>query len=300
MLGASRNPFMKKTDAPTTVPLLLVLALAVGALLHAQLLQPNAEGLSFGLVVANVSDVAAHQKFWIDAFDAKPITVGQLEGVTIPGVVILLRPQRATGPHEGTTINHMGLKVQKLSDAMARWDKGGYKYDPPRIGREKTPQTYVTGPEGFRMEIVEDPALPVWAMGHHLHYWMADGEAVKAWYVGILHLEPTYRGPYPAADVPGMNFTFAPLGSQKVAGVPTRGRLIDAVGLEVADLRAYCARLEAAGVKFDVPYGRDPELGLFSATLTDPWGATIRLTEGLSKIAGVVPFKYTDPFLERR
>jgi hypothetical protein len=267
---------------------------------HGQLLQPNAAGLSFGLVLTNVTDVPAHVRFWVDSFDAKPIKVGRLEGVNIPGVVILFRQQPATGPHEGTTINHMGLKVQRLSEAMARWDKGGYKYDPPRVGREKTPQTYVTGPEGFRMEIVEDPTLPVWAMGHHLHYWMADGEAVKTWYVATLHLEPTYRGPYPAADVPGMNFTFAPLGSQKGPGVPTRGRLIGEVGLEVVGLQAYCAALAAAGVKFDVPYGRDPELGLFNATLTDPWGATIRLTEGLSSLVGVAPFKYVDPFLERK
>jgi catechol 2,3-dioxygenase-like lactoylglutathione lyase family enzyme len=214
--------------------------------------------------------------------------------------VILFRLQMSTGPHEGTTINHMGLKVQKLSDVMARWDTGGYKYDPPRIGREKTPQTYVTGPDGFRMEIVEDPTLPVPVMGHHLHYWMEDPEAVKKWYVGTLRLEPTYRGPYPAGDVPGMNFTFAPLGRQTGPGVPTKGRLMDEVGLDVTNLKAYCARLQAAGVKFDVPYGKDSELGLFSATLTDPWGATIRLTEGLSKIAGVASFKYTDPFLERR
>jgi hypothetical protein len=58
---------MKKTDVSARVPLLvLMLVLAVRAPLHAQLLQPNAEGLSFGLVLANVSDVAAHQKFWVD------------------------------------------------------------------------------------------------------------------------------------------------------------------------------------------------------------------------------------------
>jgi catechol 2,3-dioxygenase-like lactoylglutathione lyase family enzyme len=281
---------------------LLVLTLTVAALapLHAQLLQPNAEGLSMGLILVNVSDVAAHRKFWVDEFDAKPIKVGQLDGVTVPGFVVLFRLQKATGPHEGTTINHMGLKLLKLSDYTARFDKGGYKYDPPRVGREDTPQTYVTGPDGFRIELVEDPRLPVPVIGHHLHYWMEDPEAVKKWYVTTLHLEPTYRGPYPAGDVPGMNYTFAPLGGQKGPGVPTKGRLMDSVGLDVADLKAYCAKLQAAGVKFDVPYGKDPELGLFSATLTDPWGATIRLTEGLNKIAGVATYKYTDAFLERR
>jgi hypothetical protein len=50
-------------------------------------------------------------------------------------------------------------------------------------------------------------------------------------------------------------------------------------------------------VKFDVPYGRDSELGIPSATLTDPWGTTIRLTEGLSKVAGVTPYTYIDGFV---
>ena len=48
---------------------------------------------------------------------------------------------------------------------------------------------------------------------------------------------------------------------------------------------------------FDVPYGRDPELGVMSATLTDPWGVTIRLTEGLNKIAGVTSYSYVDGYV---
>ena len=84
---------MTKTNVSATVSLLvLTIVLAVRAPLHAQLLRPNAEGLSFGLVLANVSDVAAHKRFWVDAFDARLIKVGQLEGATIPGFVILFRP----------------------------------------------------------------------------------------------------------------------------------------------------------------------------------------------------------------
>ena len=277
--------------------LVVALLIAVCSIAEAQLLPANDQGLSMGLVLLNVSDVQAHKKFWIDEFDAKPVKVGELEGVTIPGVVMLFRLQPRTGPGEGETINHMGLKLLKLSDYTARFDKGGYKYDPPRIGRENTPQTYVTGPDTFRMELVEDPKLPAPAMAHHLHYFLEDQPAVKKWYVETLHLTPTMRGPYPSGDVPGMNLTFAPLGGQKGAGVPTKGRLMDQIGFEVANLKAYCAKLQAAGVKFDVPYGRDPELGIPSATLSDPWGVSIRLTEGLAKSAGVTPYKYTDGFV---
>ncbi len=250
-----------------------------------------------GHVLLNVSDVAAHRRFWTSQFDARPVTVGRLDGVAIPGAVILFRLQPSTGPSEGTTINHLGLKLNKLAEFTARFDKAGLKYDPPRIGRESTPQTYVTGPDGFRMELVEDPRIPAPVVSHHLHYWMEHPADVKKWYVQKLLLAPTLRGPYESGDVPGMNLTFAPLGSQKVPGVPMKGRLMDSIGFDAANLRAYLDKIGANGVKLDVPYARDAELGLMTATLTDPWGVPIRLTEGLDKVAGVTSFSYIDGYV---
>jgi catechol 2,3-dioxygenase-like lactoylglutathione lyase family enzyme len=276
------------------------IAVALAGQLGAQLLPPGEAPLTMGHVLLNVTDVAAHLRFWTVQFGAKPVRVGKLDGVVIPGTVILLRAQPAAGPHEGTTINHLGLKLRKLSDFTARFDQAGYKYDPPRIGRESTPQTYVTGPDGFRMELVEDPRLPTPVISHHLHYWMEQPLEVKRWYVQRLLLKPTMRGPYESGDVPGMNLTFAPLGSQKGPGVPMRGRLIDEIGFDVIRLGEYAAKLAATGMKFDIPYGKDGELGLMSATLTDPWGVPIRLTEGLSKVAGVAPFSYVDGYVVSR
>jgi hypothetical protein len=191
----------------------------------------------------------------------------------------------------------MGLKLNKLAAFTERFDKAGFKYDPPRIGREGTPQTYVTGPDGFRMELVEDPRIPAPVVSHHLHYWLEQPEMVKSWYVQKLLLKPTMRGPYHSGDLPGMNLTLAPLGSQKVPGVPTKGRLMDSIGFDVVNLKGYVDKISANGVTFDVALGRDAELGLLSATITDPWGATIRLTEGLSKIAGLASYTYIDGFV---
>jgi catechol 2,3-dioxygenase-like lactoylglutathione lyase family enzyme len=285
---------------PCLVTLAAAAVFAVPRALDAQLFEAPGSGMTMGHVLLNVSDVAAHREFWTTQFDAKPLTVGKLQGVTVPGVVILFRVQPRTGPSEGTTINHMGLKLNKLSDFTARFDKAGYRYDPPRIGREKTPQTYVTGPDTFRMELVEDPRIPAPVVSHHLHYWLEQPLEVKKFYVQKLLLQPTMRGPYESADVPGMNLTLSPLGSQKVAGVPTKGRLMDSIGFDVPNLKAYVDSIAANGVTFDVPYGRDAELGLMSATLTDPWGARIQLTEGLKKIAGVTPFTYVDGYVVAR
>ena len=286
----------------TRVPAACLLALATAVFartqsLGAQLFPPGDAAMTMGHVLLNVSDVAAHREFWTKQFDAKPVIVGKLDGVTVPGVVILFRLQRPTGPSEGTTINHLGLKVNNLADFTARFDKAGFKYDPPRVGREKTPQTYVTGPDTFRMELVEDSRIPAPVVSHHLHYWLEQPLEVKKFYVQKLLLKPTMRGPYESADVPGMNLTLSPLGTQKGPGVPTKGRLMDRVGFDVTHLKSYVDGLASNGLKFDVPYGRDAELGLMAATLTDPWGATIQLTEGLNKAAGVTPYSYVDGYV---
>jgi hypothetical protein len=131
------------------------------------------------------------------------------------------------------------------------------------------------------MELVEDPKLTSPVVSHHLHYFLAEPMPVKEWYVKNMLAAPTMRGPYESVDVPGMNFTFAPNQSKTV---PTKGRLLDHIGLEVKNLEAYCKRLEAAGVKFDAPYRQVPNLGIAVAFLTDPWGAYIELTEGLDKL----------------
>jgi hypothetical protein len=289
---------MRNALARTTLVLLCSAMLL--SRVEAQLFPPGEEGFTMGHVLLNVTDVSLHKNFWTTQFDARPVRVGKLDGVTVPGIVILFRTQRPTGPSEGTTINHLGLKLQKLADFTARFDSAGLKYDLPRIGRENTPQTYVNGPDGFRMELVEDPRIPAPAVSHHLHYWLEHPLDVKKWYVQKLMLRATMRGPYESGDLPGMNLTLAPLGSQKVPGVPTKGRLMDSIGFDVANLQAYTAKLQANGVTFDVAFGHDAELGLMSATLTDPWGATIRLTEGLHKIAGVTPYSYTDGYVVTR
>ena len=189
--------------------------------------------MTMGHVLLNVSDVAAHREFWTTQFDAKPVTVGSWKGSRSRAWSFFSAFSRAPVRAKGTTINHMGLKLNKLSDFTARFDKAGLKYDPPRIGRETTPQTYVTGPDTFRMELVEDPRIPAPVVSHHLHYWLEQPLDVKKWYVQKLLLKPTMRGPYESGDVPGMNLTFAPLGSQKVPGVPMKGRLMDSIGFDV-------------------------------------------------------------------
>jgi hypothetical protein len=65
-----------------------------------------------------------------------------------------------------------------------------------------------------------------------------------------------------------------------VAEGPTKGRVLDHIGFDVKDLKAFIAKLEAAGVKLDADGGyrvNDVDVGI--AFITDPWGTRIELNE---------------------
>jgi extradiol dioxygenase family protein len=264
--------------------LLLTVSLSLMLLLPAaaQMLPPNEVGMTMGHVHLNVRDVAVHKKFWVEQIGAKPVRLGTIEGVQIPGLLIFLRQREPSGTVAGSVINHLGLKVLRLDDLIARFEAAGTPVEKPRIGRENTPQTYVIGPDEFRMELVEDPSLPAPVVSHHLHYFLEDPVAVKQWYVEKLLLKPTMRGPYESGEAPGMSLTFAPNRLGPTTG--TKGRVLDHIGFEVKNLEAFCRRLEQSGVTFDAPYRKNAELGIATAFLTDPWGAYIELTEGLDQV----------------
>src|SRR5947208_678833 len=104
---------------------------------------------------------------------------------------------------------------------------------------------------------------------------------LRDWYVDTFSLVPRKRGTIvTTADAPGMNLSFA---TSKNANVGTKGRTIDHIGFEVKNLEAFCKKLEARGVKFDVPFRNVPAIGLNIAYITDPSGVYIELTEGYDK-----------------
>ena len=63
----------------------------------AQLAPPNDAGIRIGHVHLNVRNVAAHRKFWVEQIGAKAVRIGAVEGVEIPGLLILFRQQEPSG-----------------------------------------------------------------------------------------------------------------------------------------------------------------------------------------------------------
>ena len=242
-----------------------------------------------------VKDVEANKRFWI-TLGGKSLKIDGTEVIKFPGVLVFLTAGNSSGGTEGSVVNHVAFRVPRLSAVEA----AGLRVEPvagfPGVASTRTP-------EGERIELFEDAAqnltftqdsgfndavaqrhnrpVGVPIAFHHIHVYVAESEIakVKAWYVRMFGGVPGKRSQYDAVDLPGMNLNISvPRGD--AGSAPTRGRMLDHIGLEIAGLNAFCSKLASQGVKFDVPYSKTAA-GFATATLTDPWGTTIELTEGL-------------------
>jgi predicted enzyme related to lactoylglutathione lyase len=55
--------------------------------------------------------------------------------------------------------------------------------------------------------------------------------------------------------------------------------VLDHIGFDVRNLEAFTKKLEAAGIKLDRPYTKNPQTGGALAFIYDPWGTYIELNE---------------------
>ncbi len=264
-----------------------IFVLVCGTVAHAQVADTGSVGVAMGHVHFAAQDVEAAKNFWI-AVGGKPINkVGANEVVKFPGVLIFIR--KATEPTAGTVgsvINHIGFLVPDIPAARAKWQSAGLIMEPPNPQNPK--QIYLHSPDNLvRVEVLEDAMQAVPIKFHHVHFFVANSgsddsvKAIQAWYAKTFGAKPGKRGQFEAADLPGVNLTFA---KSDTPTVVTKGRELDHIGFEIKDLKAFCKNAEAAGIKFDMPYTQRPELGLALAFITDPWGTSIELNEGLDKL----------------
>ena len=243
----------------------------------AQLSAPNEAGVSMGHLHLNVRDLDASKKFWM-ALGAKPLKLGETDVMKFPDVLILLRQAEPSGGSVGSIVNHMGFRVPNVQASIVKWKAAGFQMETS----QRLDQVYIIGPDDLRIEILENPSLAVPMGTPHVHFYAAEAPVLEmqAWYGKMFGAKPAKKGNNEGADIPGVSLTFSP---SPTPTVPTKGRVLDHIGFEIKNLEAFCQKLEANGVKFDRPYSKVPS-GNFIAFLTDPWGTTIELTEGLNKL----------------
>jgi catechol 2,3-dioxygenase-like lactoylglutathione lyase family enzyme len=249
------------------------------AALFGQTAAPNSAGVSIGHIHLMVNDPDAQKKIWVDVVGAEVTHAGSLELLKLPGVFIIAGKARTpvTEGSDGSTVNHIGFLVKNYAAMKAKLTAAGLQFS---ADNEKNKQVTAIFPEKIRVEFTEDASIPGAIQFHHIHIATTDPEATQAWYVKMFGGDAGKRGNFLAAKFPG-----GEVDAMKAAeaAAPSKGRSLDHIGFEVKNLQEFCKKLEADGIKFELPYREMPQLGgLKIAFLTDPIGTRIELTEGLS------------------
>lgn len=239
--------------------------------------------------------MAAARKFWVDTLGGSTAKVGAgTQVVRFPNVLVFIDERPPAGGTKGTTINHIGFQVPDIRAMVERVRSAGFRIVtaaelPPHLDVRddvalipdlNASVAFVMGPDETKVEFIEKNAMAGPIAMHHIHFAAPDVEAMRAWYVKTLGAIPGRRGRFEVADLPGINLTYSPAPD---AVVGTRGRALDHIGFEVKDLEGFTQKLTVNGVKLDQPYTRVPDLGIAVASMTDPWGTHIELTEGLDE-----------------
>ena len=241
-----------------------------------------------------VSNIDAQMKFWVGTLGATPVGKfpnTQIEVVKFRNVFVSLTPQTPTGGTKGSTVNHIGFQVPDIRATIDKVKAAGYpivtraelptaidvKDDLAYIADQDTRIAYIMAPDEIKVEFLENKSQNVPILSHHIHFAAPDVEQMKAWYVTVFGAKPGKRGSFQAANIPGVNLTFS---VAPVAVVPTRGRALDHIGIEIKNLDRFCRDLEARGIKLDRGYSKSAATSFGSAIMTDPWGTRVELTEG--------------------
>ncbi len=276
----------------------------------AQLVSHADAPIRIGHYHLNVTSVEAHKKFWAGTLGGKAMKFGSIDVIEFPDAFIFLRVQKPAGSTRGTAFDHIGLAVPNVPAMAAKLAAAGYQ---ETTGREPKPVdknagepppaasgtsavygrfAYFLGPDGVKIELVtsdQKDAAPI--VAHHIHLINKQYVEMQQWYMKAFNatLRPGQTDFFIGADLPGVGYSlnfFRWEGDQSITHAPTAGRVVDHVGFEVKNLEAFCKALEAKGIKLIRRYKkRDAAMNnIATATIVDPWGVSIELTEGLDKI----------------
>src|SRR5262245_56826640 len=80
----------------------------------AQLFAAKDNPVVYGHHHLNVTSIAEHKKFFVNALGGTSVAFGAFEVVRFPGVLVFLRMQAPTGGTKGSTVDHIGFSVPDL------------------------------------------------------------------------------------------------------------------------------------------------------------------------------------------
>jgi catechol 2,3-dioxygenase-like lactoylglutathione lyase family enzyme len=277
-----------------TLGLMALFVVAPSSISSAQLLTAKDAAIVYGHHHLSATSIDEHKKFWVDTLGGTAIKAGTFDVIKIPNVLIFLTARASSGPTKGSSLNHIGFSVPNLRRVVDKVKANGYRM----ITTEEAPAgvavkddigvtgngiAYALGPDGVKVELLQVNGQTAPIMHHHIHFFGEQPAEMRAWYMKVFGAteRQTQVNGIIGADLPGGGLNF----SQSAGPVTgTRGRALDHIGFEVRNLEEFCKKLEAQGIKIDVPFRAVPALNITLAFITDPWGTYIELNEGLGNI----------------
>lgn len=239
---------------------------------------PNAPGFTFDHVSFVVPDYDAMVGFWRQFGGSQQVLPGRAHFSVFhfgaePVVVTVTENAANSGGTVGSVVDHFGFQAPDVTAVVKRLKADGIRVDANPNGR----QAFVYGPDGIKIELLQDATLKVPLRPQHVHFFSPQPEQMRQWYTRIFGGMPGTRGPFIVTNLPTMQLAFS-----KSAGpvAPTRGRALDHIGFAVTDLQQAQRRLEAEGIRFEPrpPADRDTA-PVRIAMFVDPWGTRVELIQ---------------------
>ena len=168
----------------------------------------------------NVTNVAEHQRFWVETLGGKAVKIGTVDAIEFPDVYLLLQQRAPGGPTRGTTFDHIGFAVPDVPALTTKVVANGYALT---VGREPAPGetaspptagnygrfSYLVGPDGVKVELVTnaDAAAPP-IKHHHVHFVNRQFVEMQQWYMKVFNatLREGQTDFFIGADLPGVGY----------------------------------------------------------------------------------------------
>src|SRR5215467_9860032 len=256
--------------------LVLAPALAAGTAV-AQPAPFNDVGVTMGHWHIVSKDAEANKKLFLGV-GGKVFMPGGQPLMMFPGVYInlTLGNEKGDGGTQGSVVAVVGFIVNNVQERIAQWKAAGVPVLPGNNNR--LDQAFVETPDGLRIEILEDKTQSVPIKHEHIHLFLPEAEISKAqaWYAKTFGGKAGTRNNAPVVDIPGAQIRF---NKADTAQAPTRGRILDHVGVDVKDHAAFVRKIESEGIKLDEPARKNEATGVIITYITDPWGARIEIVQ---------------------
>jgi predicted enzyme related to lactoylglutathione lyase len=260
--------------------LFVVLSLCAVLPLLAQLPAPNADGVTAGHHIFRAKDVDAANRFWT-TLGGEPASLATIKLMKFPGVLLFISAPRGanattpiTGNH-GTTVEFISFKVKDLKASLAKWQEAGI------VPMKEYKATTLLGPDDVQVRVTEDKNLTTPIASDGIVMNVGNAAEVSAWYAKWFGAKISKTGEETIGEIPGARIVFH---VTKDSIAPTRGHSLALLGFEVKDLQEFVKKYQDAGGKLDGQIATASAAKLSVVQLTDPWGTSIEVSQGLNAV----------------